>query len=98
MRKFLKSKLIFGFVVVAMLSAVAGILGFPSSARASTTITVRGAVSCANHQFVNIWINSTGGGSDFYWFQDNASDNRGGIFSATVPATFPTTISLHVGC
>jgi hypothetical protein len=98
MKKFLKSKLIFGFVVVAMLFGAAGVLGFPSSARASTTITVRGAVSCANHQFVNIWINSTGGGSGFYWFQDNAPDNRGGIFYATVPTTFPTTISLHVGC
>lgn len=98
MKKFLKSKLIFGFVVVAMLSAVAGVLGVPSSARASTTITVRGTVSCANHQFVNIWINSTGGGSGFYWFQDNAPDNRGGIFYATVPTAFPTTISLHVGC
>lgn len=98
MKTFLTSKLIFGLVVVAMLTAVTGVLGFPSSAKASTTITVRGAVSCTSQPFVNIWINSTGGGSGFSGFQINTKDTRGGTFSGTVTTNFPTTISLHVGC
>lgn len=93
----MKTKVVFGVVCMLFLSILAGAFGVTSSARASTAIAVRGAVSCANHQFVNIWVNSTGGGSGFYWFQDNA-DNRGGIFYATVNTNFPTTISLHVGC
>jgi len=96
MKKFLKSKLIFGFVVVAMLTAVAGFLGVPSSARASTTICVQGAVSCDNHDFVGVWIQSSGGGSTFAVIYNSIASD--GLFQRSITTTLPTYISLHVGC
>lgn len=96
MKKFLKSKLIFGFVVVAMLTAVAGVLGVPSSARASTTIRVQGAVSCDNHDFVGVWIQSSGGGSTFAAIYNTIASD--GLFQRSITTTLPTYISLHVGC
>ena len=96
MKKFLKSKLIFGFVVVAMLTAVAGVLGVPSSAKASTTIRVQGAVSCDNNDFVGVWIQSSGGGSTFAAIY--ISTYNDGLFQRSITTTLPTNISLHVGC
>src|SRR5436309_2526630 len=99
MKKFLKLKLIFVFVVVAMLSAVAGVLGVPSSARASTTITVRGAVSCASHALMGVWVQSSGGGSRFASWNASPGDSWDGVYWTTITASDPTTtISLHVGC
>ena len=96
MKKLLRSKLIFGFVVVAMLTAVAGVLGVPSSARASTTIRVQGAVSCDNHDFVGVWIQSSRGGSTFAAIYNTIASD--GLFQRSIITTLPTYISLHVGC
>lgn len=96
MKKFLKLKLILGIVVVAMLTAGAGVLGVPSSARASTTIRVQGAVSCDSHNYVDVWIQSSNGGSTFAVPYYTTSTD--GLFQRTITTTLPTYISLHVGC
>lgn len=98
MKKFLKSKLIFGFVVVAMLTAVAGVLVVPSSARASTAIRVQGAVSCSNHALSGVWIQSSGGGSNWAWWQASSPNQYDGIYALTFTTALPTTIQVHVGC
>jgi len=89
--------------VAAALAVVLGAcltsgLGASSAAMASTAITVQGAVSCADHALVGVWVQSSGGGSRFAGWGKSSSGGYDGVFSTTITTALPTTLQLHVGC
>lgn len=87
-----------GFTILVLTGA--GINGGVASvAGASSTITLRGGVSCGYHAVTGVWIQSSRGGSGFAGWEKASPGGWSAAFSKSVAVTsLPTTIQLHVGC
>ena len=70
-----------------------------TNASASTTITIRGGVSCSYHPVTGVWVQSSQGGSKFASWSKASPGGYGAAYSAAITvASLPTAIQLHVGC
>lgn len=92
-------------IAAVAISLAAGAFVSPTAATASTSMLVRGTVSCSGGQpAVGVWIESSAGGSEWAddksWQYSKSSPNWSYRYfeeKVSSPAT-TTKISLHVGC
>jgi cell wall-associated NlpC family hydrolase len=70
-----------------------------TNASASTTITIRGGVSCSYHPVTGVWVQSSTGGSTFASWSKASPGGLSAAYSASIAVTsLPASIELHVGC
>lgn len=91
-------KRVTAWLAVLLGAVLAGNASAGSVAEASTAITVQGAVSCTHQQLIGVWVQSSGGGSEFASWSKGSNGGLDGVFKATITTSLPTTLSLHVGC
>jgi cell wall-associated NlpC family hydrolase len=79
---------------------IAGVtVGAASTASASSSITIRGGVSCSHYPVEGVWIQSSNGGSTFASWSKASPAGLSAAFSASITVSgLPTDIQLHVGC